>query len=139
MKFIKKNYHWIVAAVILLEMGVYLGLHNNLSSLYIVPITEELGISRGSFSVAYSTRNLLSFLSTLFLGVLLIKFGYRKLATIGLLVVAGAYAVLGSSQNLMMLGLAYATMGLCDGFIGTSAASRMVNAWFHTHQGLVLG
>lgn len=139
MNLIKKNYHWIVAAVILLEMGVYLGLHNNLTSLYIIPITEELGVSRGSFSLAYSTRNLFSFLSTLISGIFLIKFGYRRLAAIALLVVAGTYALLGSAQNVFILGLACSIMGLCDGLCSTAAASRMVNTWFHTHQGLVLG
>ncbi len=139
MKIIKKNYHWIIAAVILLELGIYLGIHNNITSLYIIPVTEELGITRGSASLAYSARNLFSFVSTLFSGIFFTKFGYRKLAPVALLIIAGAYGLLGSSQTLMTMLLACSIMGLVDGFCGISSASRMVNTWFHTHQGLVLG
>ena len=103
MKIIKKNYHWIIAAVILLELGIYLGLHNNITSLYIIPITEELGITRGNASLAYSARNLFSFFSTLFSGIFFAKLGYRKLAPLALLVIAGAYGLLGSAQNLLTM------------------------------------
>lgn len=139
METIKKNYHWIITAVILLELGIYLGLHNNITSLYIIPITESLGITRGSASLAYSARNLFSFLSTLFSGILFTKFGYRKLASLALLIIAGAYGLLGSSQTLFTMCLACSIMGFCDGFCSISSASRMVNTWFHTHQGLILG
>ena len=139
MKIIKKHYHWIIAAVLLLELGIYLGLHNNITSLYIIPITEDLGITRGSASLAYSARNLFSFFSTMFAGIFFTKFGYRKLAPIALLIIAGAYALLGSTQTLLTMCLACAVMGLCDGFCSISSASRMVNTWFHTHQGLILG
>ncbi len=139
MRTIKKNYHWIIAAVILLELGIYLGIHNNITSLYIIPITEELGITRGSASLAYSARNLFSFFSTLVSGIFFTKFGYRKLAPMALLVIAGAYGLLGSAQTVMNMILACAIMGLFDGFCGIASASRMVNTWFHTHQGLILG
>lgn len=139
MKIIKKNYHWIIVAVILLELGIYLGIHNNVTSLYIIPVTEELGITRGSASLAYSARNLFCFFSTLLSGIFFTKFGYRKLAPIALLLIAGAYSMLGSAQNVWMIGLACSFIGLCDGFCSISSASRMVNTWFHTNQGLILG
>lgn len=139
MNLIKKNYHWIIAAVILLELGIYLGIHNNVTSLYIIPITTELGITRGSASLAYSARNLFSFFSTLFSGVLFTKLGYRKLAPMALLMIAGAYGLLGSAQKLLTMCIACSIMGLFDGLCGISSASRMVNTWFHTHQGLILG
>lgn len=137
--YIKKHYHWIIAAVVLLELAVHVGILNNINSLYIIPVTGELGISRGSFSLAYSIRSLVSFFSTLLSGIFFTRYGFRKLASVALLVAAGAYAMLGCSQNLFMLGLASGIMGMGEGFCSTAAASRMVNAWFHTHQGLILG
>ncbi len=139
MNIIKKNYHWVIAAVLLLELGVCVGIYNNTTSLYMIPVTQELGVSRGNVSLAYSARNLCNFLSTLFSGILLVKFGYRRLASTALLVSAGAYVILGSAQNVWTLALACAIIGLSDGFCFIAAASRMVNIWFHTHQGLILG
>jgi len=47
--------------------------------------------------------------------------------------------LLGSSQNFLMLSLASAILGLGEGFCTTAAASRMINTWFHSHQGMILG
>ena len=139
MGFIKKNYHWIIVALVLLEQAVHVGIINNLSGLFIIPVTEELQITRGSFSLSFSIRSLTGFFSTLFSGIFFAKFGFRKLATVFLLVTASAYGLLGSSQNMAMLIIALALAGMSEGFCSTSAASRVVNTWFHTNQGLVLG
>lgn len=139
MNIIKKHYHWIIVALILFEQAVHIGIINNISGLFIIPVTADLGISRGSFSLAFSLRSLAGFFSTLFSGIFFAKYGYRKLCTVFLLVTAGAYALLGSSQNAIMLALALALSGAGEGFCSTAAATRMVNSWFHTHQGLILG
>lgn len=139
MNIIKKNYHWIIVALILIEQAVHVGIINNISGLFIIPVTEDLGISRGSFSLAYSLRSLAGFFSTLFSGIFFAKYGYRKLCTVFLFVTAGAYALLGASQNGIMLAFALALSGAGEGFCSTAAATRMVNTWFYTHQGLILG
>lgn len=136
---IKKHYHWIIALLMLLELAVFSGILNNLISLHMIPVTEELQISRGSFSLAFTLRPLVGFFSTLLSGVFFARYGFRKLASLGLLVAALSFVLLGCSENLFMLALASAVMGLSEGFCTTAAASRMVNTWFHTNQGLVLG
>ena len=136
---IKKHYHWMITALILLEMAVYGGIVNNLLPLYLIPVTEELGISRGSFSLGMSIHSFLSFFSTFFSGVVLLKFGYRKLVAAALAVMALGLAVLGGSGSLAVLVLGATLMGLGEGFCSTAPASRMVNAWFRRCQGMVLG
>jgi len=139
MNFLKKHYHWVIAGVILLELAIHIGIFNNVSSLFIIPVTADLQIPRGSFSLAYSCKSLAGFFSTLFSGIFFAKFGYRKLATAALLLSAGAYVLLSSSQDALMLGIGFLLIGLGEGFSSVAASTRMVNTWFHTHQGLVLG
>lgn len=139
MNFLKKHYHWVIAGVILLELAIHVGIFNNVSSLYIIPVTTDLQIPRGSFSLAYSCKSLAGFFSTLFSGIFFTKFGYRKLATAALIVSAGAYVLLSSSQGALLLGIGFLLIGLGEGFCSVAASTRMVNTWFHTHQGLVLG
>lgn len=136
---LRKHYHWVIALVVLIKLAIYSGILNNIISLHLIPVTEDLGISRGSFSLAFSIRSLVGFFSTLFSGVFFVKYGYRKLASIFLFVAAGAFVLLGSSQNFLMLTLASAILGLGEGFCTTAAASRMINTWFHSHQGMILG
>ena len=49
--FIKKHYHWVIVTLMLTELAVYSGILNNLLSLHLIPVTEELKISRGNFSL----------------------------------------------------------------------------------------
>jgi sugar phosphate permease len=54
-------------------------------------------------------------------------------------IAALGFVILGFSQNLAMLILGAAVIGIAEGFCTTAAASRMVTTWFHSHQGLILG
>lgn len=139
MDFIKRHYCWIIVTVILLELAVYSGILNNVSSLHLIPVTTELGISRGSFSLAMSVRSLTGFFSTLLSGIFFRKFGHRRLASVFLLISGGAFVLMGWSQSITMLAVACAIIGMSEGFCSTAAASRMVNTWFRSHQGLILG
>ena len=139
MNSLRKHYHWVIAFVVLIELAVFSGILNNIVSLHLIPVTEELGISRGSFSLAFSVRPLVGFFGTLFSGVLLLKLGFRKLASIFMAVGAVAFVLLGASQNALMLGIASAMMGFSEAFCTTTVASRVVTTWFHSRQGMILG
>ena len=67
--FLKKHYHWVIVVLLLLELAVYSGILNNLLSLHLIPVTEELSVSRGNFSLSMSVRSLVGFFSTLFSGM----------------------------------------------------------------------
>ena len=139
MKGLRKHYHWAIAFVILIELAIFSGILNNLISLHLIPVTEDLGITRGSFSLAFSIRPFIGFFSTLFSGIILSKLGYRISTFFFLLAASVAFVILGLSQNFMMLAIASAIMGISEGLCGTTSASRMVNTWFHSRQGLILG
>lgn len=139
MNSLRKHYHWVIALVVLIELAVFSGILNNIVSVHLIPVTEDLGISRGSFSLAFSVRPLVGFFATLFSGVLLVKLGFRKLSGIFLLVASASFMLLGASQNALMLGIASAIMGFSEAFCTTTVASRVVTTWFHRRQGMILG
>lgn len=136
---IKKHYHWVIAIVVLLEMSVYVGFLNNLTGLHIVPVTEELHISRGSFSLAISVKHLIGFVATMVSGVLFLKFGYRKMVLGGLLLGSIAYTILALSQNAAMIALGTLVMGLLDFVCSSTGATKIVGTWFFKYRGTVLG
>lgn len=139
LSFLKKHYHWIIAFVMLLQLAVIGGLANNYSGLFILPITEDLGINRASFSLAFCLKYLFSFLGTLFSGVLFLRFGNKLPMLFGLLLSGAGYAILPLSTNVPMLALANILLGLGDALCCTAAVSRMVSTWFHRYKGLVWG
>lgn len=139
MNSLRKHYHWVIAFVVLIELAVFSGILNNIISVHLIPVTEDLGISRGSFSLALSVRPLVGFFATLFSGILFVKMGFRKMATVFLIVGAVGLALLGCSGSARMLAIASAMMGFSEAFCTTAVASRVVTTWFHSRQGMILG
>lgn len=135
---LKRNYHWIIALIMFIEMILFGG-YLNCISIFTVPMSESLGISRSSYAISQLLRNSASFLSTLLVGVTCQKFGFRKIGILYLILAAGTVIVVGLSQSLTVTCIAYGVFGLTMGVLGTTGAVRIVKDWFHKHQGTVLG
>ena len=99
--FFKKNYHWIVAAVALLQVFIHTGIGNNFASVFIEPICEGMGISRASFSLAYSMKSVGALSVCFFSGTIFNRLGYRKSAFCGLCCAAGGYLLFAYSNSLV--------------------------------------
>ena len=139
-EFIRKNYYWVIAVVVLVEMFVWGGIGNNINGLYVIPVTESLGVSRGSFSLVMSLSSMMGFVSTFVSGILFLQFGYRKLVLSGLMVAGLALCFLfGSANHLATLGFGVAIYGLCGGFCSTAGMTKIIGDWYHEKRGLVLG
>lgn len=137
---IRKNYHFVIAAVALLEMLVWGGICNNTNALYVIPVSEDLNVSRGSFSLAMSLGSLTNCLSAPVTGMLLQKYGFRKLASGGLIVI-GLLSLLTASysKSLGLLAVASAVRGSLNGVCATIGLNKIVCNWFHRRRGLILG
>ena len=135
---IKKKYYWIIAIVALAVMTVAGGIVNCRSGIFMIPVTESLGISRGDFSLAMSIRGMAGFILSMVSGALYIRLGYRKVVSIGLLVFAvgmGMQAVGNSMTVLCIAAILEGTNSLCI----STGAPRLIGNWFHGRYGLVMG
>ncbi len=134
-----KFYHWVVAAVVFLEMIIIGGAINTFSSIYLLPITGALDISRGTYGLAMSTVSMCTLLSNLAAGVLYTRCGYRQLAPIFLVLYGIGLLLVSVAQGLVLLYAGCVLMGLCAGFISVTACARLIGQWFHRNHGLVMG
>lgn len=135
---LRRNYHWIIALIMFMEMLLFGG-YLNCISIFTIPMSEALGVSRSSYSITQLLRNCTSFPSTLLVGFICQHFGYRKTGIVFLIVGAGTIVALGLSQSLIVTATAYSIFGLTMGVLGATGAVRVVKDWFHKHQGTVLG
>ena len=138
MKFIKQHYHWIVLVIVFLQNIIYGGLGNS-ESVFVIPIVDALGCTRGSYSLATTTLAIVSAISAAVSGKLFSKFGYQKTSIAGLLINSVALAVQAFSQNLAMIAVSKALYGVGAGVLSTAGAVKVANSWFHKHRGLILG
>lgn len=139
MKFLKKHYFWIIAAVVLIQQMVSGGINNNLPSLFLVPVTQHLGISRGEYSLAYSLKGVSALISTGLSGGLLMRFGYRRSAMASLVMAIAGMVILSSCDNGFVFALGSIVLGLADGICISAGATRIITSWFHKRKGTVLG
>ena len=135
---INANYHWIIAALAVLAMLICGGVGNSLNGITLIPITGSLGVSRGEFSAAMIAKNIGGVGLNMLSGILFVKFGYRKLVPVALML-SGLGFLLGSgAQTLTVMCVA----GVIEGasVLCTSAGNpRILGAWFHKHYGLLMG
>ncbi len=138
MNHLKRNYHWVIALIVFLEMFLYGGFLNCIS-IFTVPMSEALEISRSSYSVSQIFRNCAGVLSTLLVGVTYQRLGYRKSGILFLILSAATVVMIGLSQSLSVTCIAYGLFGFTVGILSTTGAVRIVKDWFHKYQGTVLG
>jgi MFS family permease len=138
MKFIKQHYHWIILVIVFLQNVIYGGMGNS-ESVFVIPIVNSLGCTRGDYSLATITTAIVSAVTAAASSKLFRKFGYQKVTIVGLLVNSTALAVQAFSQNLGMIAFSKALYGLGGGILSTAGAVKVANSWFHKHNGLILG
>ena len=136
---LKNRYYWVIVIIMMLVFCAYGGITNNLTSIYIIPVTTDLGMSRADFAFATSVRSITLFLFMTFSSVAFQRFGVKKpiLAGIGMLMLG--YSLLAVSNSVLSVALVCALLGVGESFTGSTAASRIVSNWFHRSQGTVFG
>lgn len=135
---IRKNYPWVIAVIIFLETIVYGGIINSIN-IYTIPVTEDLSVSRGIYTLTGIPYGILSFLSALVTGFLLRKFGYKRVTLVSLLLTSAGCLGMSVSPGLFGLALGRSLIGIAFGMCFTAGAVWIIKQWFRKHLGLVLG
>ena len=106
-------------SLVLLEMTIYGGFVNNLSSMYLLPITQSMGVSRSTYSLVLSIRSLTYFLTGMFSSMMFLRFGYRKLVTCGLLLGSVTLVAMSFSRSMLGIGFGMVFLGICESMYST--------------------
>lgn len=135
---LRQNYHWIIAALVFLEIIVFGGLSNSVN-VFIIPVCQTLGVTRGSYGIAVMPYTAACFVANLFSGALLQRFGYKKTVLSGLAATAAAHLLMPLSGNLVFFGAVRILFGFGYGVCFTAGAVKLIKDWFVRKQGLVCG
>lgn len=129
---------WSYVAAAMVGMGVGAGLFQYVSSLFILPLEQAFGWSRGDISAA-SAIGLLGALSAPLIGRMADRRGARVVAVTALCGLSATFAVMAFMKS-------YTTLLVCSALIGMLAPgctaltfSRFFNARFDRSLGLALG
>lgn len=130
---------WHIAFGAMVMMACSIGAINNCFSLYTIPVTEGLGISRSSFSAGQSALFIGTMLSTTFVGNLVHRAGLVKVLRFGAFLLPLSYALLSLSTGAVPFVLASLLCGLIMPLASTVPLSLLIQTNFKDHVGLALG
>ena len=132
-------YGWYIVAVGFLgNVASSFALASTLS-IFLKPLTAELGISRGVFSLLRSGEGIIGACLAPLIGVMVDRQGGARLMAIGTSLVGVGYLFLGhidSFAQFVFIRLALVTVG--DALMGASVVNIVIARWFVRHRGRAL-
>jgi OFA family oxalate/formate antiporter-like MFS transporter len=108
-------------------------------SIFLKPLTAELGVSRGVFSLLRSGEGIIGALVAPFVGALVDRHGGRWLIVIGTTIVALGYLILGYVETFtefVVVRLTFVTFG--DAMMGSMVVNVVIAQWFLRRRGRAL-
>ena len=108
-------------------------------SIFLKPLTAELGVSRGVFSLLRSGEGVIGAVVAPFVGTLVDRHGGRWLIVIGTAIVAAGYLILGYVETFtqfVIVRLTFVTFG--DAMMGSMVVNIVIAQWFLRRRGRAL-
>jgi MFS family permease len=113
---------------------------SNSFSVFLLPLSDELGGLRGVAAAAFSIHNLAVGLVATVVDRVMERFGERPVLALGTVVLGGGLALAGTANSSAALLLWFGVVaGTGAGLLGSVAQTVMLSRWFPTARGTVNG
>ncbi len=130
--------HWIVA-VTFLCLTVAMGCGSFAYSLFVQPLQESMGWSRGEIMAGYTVFFVTMGLFSPLVGRVVDQRGARVVMPVGALTMGLGFALLSVMHALFMLYLGYVLIGIGAAGFGSVPCSAVVSNWFKKSRGTAIG
>lgn len=137
-KILKEKKHWVIVAIASLMYMGSLGLVSNTIGVYYTPVSEDLGILTGTFSMNATITMLFSAFGSLVTPRLLEIFGWKK--TIGLGAVLSSIGMIGMgfTHSVAVFNLLGGVRGIGLAFCAMVPVAALISNWFESLNGVAL-
>ena len=135
----KLEYKWVIVVISCFMVFTVLGFCSSANSMYITPITEALGISRGAYSVTTSVRYITTSVVNIFFGALIYRFGEKKLIIGGFVSLITSTFVYSIASDVAVFAIGSVFLGIGLSFTTTAMVGTVVNKWCAKNKGTIMG
>lgn len=135
----KMDYSWVIVVLCFAIVFTTLGLCSSGRTLYLNAITDALGFSRGEFSLNDTMRFVTTTIVNLFFGVLVKRFGTKKLICAGFLCLIGFALINSVATELWAFYLAGILLGVGLSWTSTTMVSTIINKWCKKKKATITG
>ena len=133
------DYKYVIIALCCIMVFTTLGFCSSPRSIFIVAVTEALGITRSAFSLSNSARYITTAIVNMFFGTLIYKFGPKKLICAGFISLISSMLVFSFAPNAFILCVGGVLLGLGFSFTTTTMVGAVVNKWCKKNKGTIMG
>ena len=135
----KLDYKWVIVACGFLMVFTTLGFCSSPKGLFLSAITEALDIKRSLFSINDSVRYVSTSLINLAFGLLIGKFGARKLVGAGFVSLIISSLLYSVAEQMWVFYLGGMFLGFGLSWTTTTMVGYVVNRWCKEHKGTIMG
>ncbi len=133
------HYGFVIVACCCLMMGVCVGLSFSCAGIFYRPVSESLGVPVGEFGIYMLVMYVTSTLMLSVAGGMLEKWSARKLFTGNAALMGLTFLSMGFFSNVWEFYVAGGVLGVTLAFLLYLSFPTLVNRWFHTKVGLMIG
>lgn len=137
--FSKFHYGYVIVFCCCLIMGINIGLVMSCAGVFYKPVSSELGISVGDFGLYMTFVYLFSVLLLSVAGKLMDKYSARWLLTLSSGILGAVFLLMSTFTEVWQFYVAGAINGLTLAFLLYLSYPTMVNRWFNSNVGFLIG
>lgn len=135
----KIHYAFVIVFCCCLMMGINVGLTFSCAGIFYKPLTNDLGMAVGEFGLYMTFMYVASALMLPFAGKLLQQYSARKMFTAASVLNGVSLAAMGMMSQLWQFYVVGAFLGISIAFLLYMSYPTLINRWFHTRMGLMIG
>ncbi|MBD5230592.1 MAG: MFS transporter [Bacteroidales bacterium] len=135
----RMHYGFVIVACCCLMMGVCVGLTFSCAGIFYKPVSESLGVPVGEFGIYMSVMYITSTLMLSVAGNMIEKYSARKLFAGNAAVMGLTFLAMSTFSSVWGFYVAGGVLGITLAFLLYLSFPTLVNRWFHTRVGLMIG
>lgn len=135
----KFDYFWVILALCFLVIFTSMGLCSSNRAIYLTAITDALDLPRSAFSLNDTFRYIATTVVNLFFGVLVARFGTKKLLCAGFCCLIGFALINATATELYQFYIGGILLGVGFSWTGTTMVSTIINRWCTGNKGAFTG
>lgn len=133
------HYGFVIVACCCLMMGINVGLTFSCAGIFYQPVSESLGVPVGEFGVYMSVMYVTSTLMLSVAGGMLERWSARWLFTINSALMGATFIAMSFFRHVWEFYIAGGVLGVTLAFLLYLSFPTLVNRWFHSKVGMMIG
>lgn len=130
---------WLVLVASFVIMAVSFSIVNNITSLFLDPVTKRLGISISSFSFVFTIGAITTALMSPIIGQLMAKVPLSTIMSLGAVLAGGGFFCYALATKIWMFYIIAIVVGIGTTCLTTIPISTALTHWFEDKKGTALG